>query len=395
MIKDQQHYLNVIRKANADIDPQAIGILKRLKDSNFDSYLVGGCVRDLLVGIKPKDFDIATNALPNEVKRKVPYSFIIGRRFKLVHARRGDKIFEIATYRREATAEELEANHFSELQFAEENFFGTLVEDSFRRDFTVNALFYDPISETLVDHCHGLEDITIKKIRMIGDPAQRIKEDPVRILRAIRLSQKLHFSIEHELRKAIHDHMNELERAVLPRRREEWIKFFKLPTVDLALVELFDLNVFQKVIPTWHKLFLDDYKQQMFRSYIRQINEIGFDISDNVELFAAVLYSYLLTEFEHPLKININTLAEDSQFQHFCKEELGIFKAELVSIELAIQFIRALRDQDHYLKKGDRKRNSILNSQHFDLALKLGLLSGEMNHHDFQFWMQEKHSQSE
>lgn len=387
---DHQHYLNVIKKASSDIDPQAIAILKRLKDSHFDSFLVGGCVRDLLVGIVPKDFDIATNALPNEVKKKVPYSFIIGRRFKLVHARRGEKIFEIATYRREATAEELESNHFSELPFVEENYFGNITEDSFRRDFTVNALFYDPISEILVDHCNGLNDITLKKIRMIGDPAIRIKEDPVRILRAIRLSQKLHFSIEHELRKAIHDHMGELQRAVLPRRREEWIKFFKLPTIDLALIELFDLNVFQKVIPTFHTLFLDDYKQENFRSHIRQMNQIGFDLNDPVELFAGVVYSFLLTEYEHPMKININEISENPKWQYFCKEELGIFKAEVNSIELAIQFIRALRDQDHYLKKGERKRNSILHSQHFNLALKLGLLSGEINHHDFHFWMNEK-----
>ncbi len=382
--------MNVLKNAQQDIDPQAIGILKRLKESQFDSYLVGGCVRDLLVGIQPKDFDIATNALPNEVKKKVPYCFIIGRRFKLVHARRGEKIFEIATYRREATTEELESNTVSDLVFVEENFFGNLTEDSFRRDFTVNALYYDPISETLIDHCNGLHDIAFKTIRVIGDPTARIKEDPIRILRAIRLSQKLHFSLEQELRKAIHDNMSEIQRAVLPRRREEWIKFLKLPSIDLALMELFDLNVFQMVIPSLHELFQNENKQEHFRSYIRQMVQIGFDLNDNIELFAGLVYAFLLAEYEHPLKININEISENPRFQHFCKDELGIFKAEMNSIELAIQFIRALRDKDYYLKKGDRKKNSILNSSFFNLSLKLGLLSGEIDLHDFQFWINEK-----
>jgi poly(A) polymerase len=387
---DNQYYLNIMKRASGDIDPQAVAILKRLKDSNHEAYLVGGCVRDLLVGIQPKDFDIATSAPPNEVKRRVPYSFIIGRRFKLVHARRGEKIFEIATYRREATQEEVESNTLADAPFSEENYFGNLREDSFRRDFTVNALFYDPISEELVDHCDGLADISTKTIRMIGDPVVRIKEDPIRILRAIRLSQKLNFSIEQELRKAIHENIQEIERAVTPRRREEWLKFFKLPSIDLALVELYDLGVFKAVIPTFHALFDDHDKQEHFRASIRQINRVGLNLSDSVELLAGVIYAFLLAKYEHPLKININEISENPGFQNFCREELGIFKAEITSIELAIQFIRVLRDRDYYLKKGERKRFSLLNNMHFELALKLGLLSGELDAGDFAFWMHEK-----
>lgn len=387
---DNQFYLEQMKKANADIDPLAIAILKRLKDAKFDAYLVGGCVRDLLVGIRPKDFDIATNASPNEVKRKVPYSFIIGRRFKLVHARRADKIFEIATYRREATQAELEASTMTDLPFSEENFFGNLEEDSFRRDFTVNALFYDPISEVLVDHCHGLRDITWKTIRMIGDPNVRIKEDPIRILRAIRLSQKISFTIEQELREAIHNNIQELQRAVLPRRREEWLKFLQLPSIDMALMELFDLNVFKTVVPSLHEMFSDEHKQDLFRGYLRRINHIGFDLYNPVESFASVIYSFLLTEYEHPLKININEISENPRFQLFCKEELGVFKAEIITIELSIQLLRALRDPEYYLKKGDRKKSALVNNSHFNLALKLGLLSGEFGLAEFDFWMGQK-----
>jgi poly(A) polymerase len=390
-VSKQQDYLHHLKRAFHDIDPQAVSIIKRLKEAQFDGYLVGGCVRDLLVGIRPKDFDIATNASPNEIKKKVPFSFIIGRRFKLVHARRGEKIFEIATYRRLATDEEIEQksqNNETGL-FLEENFFGTLEEDSFRRDFTVNALFYDPLDEKLIDHCSGLKDIESQTLRMIGDPTERIKEDPVRILRALRLSQKINFSLEPSLRQAILENNDQLQNAILPRCREEWIKFFKLPSIDLSLVELYDLNVFKILIPTLHEVFSDEVKQDYFRGLIRRLNIVGFDLTDTIELFAGVIYSYLLTQFEHPELMNINELSEDKNFQNFWKEELGVFKAEMNAIEITFQYIQVLRDKESYLKKGDRRKRALIYHPQFQLALKLGLLSSEFDSADFAFWMEQ------
>lgn len=383
-------YIQKLKSALDDIDPQAVGIIKRLKESNFDGYIVGGGVRDLLVGLKPKDFDIATNALPNEVKKRVPYCFIIGRRFKLVHARRGEKIFEIATYRREPKPEELSSEDMIDLPFSEENFFGNLQEDSFRRDFTINALFYDPITHELVDFCGGLDDIKSQTLRMIGDPAERIKEDPIRILRAIRLSQKLTFQIENTLREAILLNAEEIAKGVLPRRREEWIKFFRLPNIESALWDLFDLHIFKHVISTFHELFEDETKREDFLHYIRKLPQIGFDFHDPVELFASVIYSYLLSTHEHYLKINIHVLSEDKAFQRFCKEELGVFKAEMISIEISFQFIHALAKKESYITKGERRQKAFLNNPHFNLAMKLGLLSGELTANDFDFWMNEK-----
>mgnify|MGYP000862374888 FL=1 len=395
MTSDQNSiYLQKLRSALDDIDPQAINIIKRLKEANFDAYIVGGAIRDLLVGLKPKDFDIATNALPNEVKKKVSYSFIIGRRFKLVHARRGDKIFEIATYRREAKAEELSSEVMIDLPFVEENFFGNIEEDSFRRDFTVNAIFYDPVTEDLVDHCGGLNDIASQTLRVIGNPTERIKEDPIRILRAIRLSQKLSFQIESTLREAIHQNAVEIQRGVLPRRREEWIKFFRLANIESALWDLFDLDIFKYVLPTLHELFLNEPQREEFLFYIRRLPSIGFDFNDPVEIFAAIIYSYLLATHEHFLKINIHNLSDDKKFQNFCKDELGVFKAEQISIEITIQHIHGLTKKESYLTKGERRQKAFLNNPHFNLALKLGLLSGELTASDFDFWMSEKQRQS-
>lgn len=379
-------YTEKLKGAKSHIDPQAIQILRRLKEAGFQAYLVGGGVRDLLVHLKPKDFDIATNANPNEVRKKVPYAFIIGRRFKLVHARRGDQIYEIATFRRAASAEELESAEQDERAFAEENFFGNIEEDSFRRDFTINSLFYDPIDEVIVDHCKGLEDIQSMTLRMIGSPEQRLIEDPIRILRAIRLSQKLNFTIETSLRQAMFSLKDELKRSAAPRRREEWVKFFKLANVEPALMELFDLGVFETVLPTFHQLFLDEHKREDFLSSIRRMKFSGFDLSDNTELFAAVLHAYL--QAEYPAGFDISKVVEDEKFMNFCKE-IGVFKAELATYEQATQFVSLLKKRDTYLKKGERRQRSVVSNPSFSLSLKLGHFIHTLSGSEFVFWVSE------
>lgn len=383
------YYTEKLKSAKSLIDPQAIQILRRLKESGFQAYLVGGGVRDLLVHLKPKDFDIATNAHPNEVRKKVPYAFIIGRRFKLVHARRGDQIYEIATFRRAASAEELESVAEDENRaFTEENFFGNIEEDSFRRDFTVNSLFYDPIDEVIVDHCHGLEDIQSMTLRMIGSPEQRLIEDPIRILRAIRLSQKLNFTIEPTLRHAMLHLKDELKRSAAPRRREEWIKFFKLPNVESALMELFDLGVFETVLPTFHQLFQDEHKREDFLSSIRRIKFAGFDLTDNTELFSAVLHSYL--QAEYPKGFDIGKVSEEEKFLNLCKDELGVFKAELGTYVQASQFVTSLKRRESYLKKGERRQKSVVFHPTFLLSLKLAHLIHSVSGSEFVFWVGER-----
>lgn len=381
------YYTEKLKSSKSLIDPQAIQILRRLKEAGFQAYLVGGGVRDLLVHLKPKDFDIATNAHPNEVRKKVPYAFIIGRRFKLVHARRGDQIYEIATFRRAASAEELETTEEDARAFTEENFFGNIEEDSFRRDFTINSLFYDPIDEVIVDHCRGLEDIQSMTLRMIGSPEQRLIEDPIRILRAIRLSQKLNFTIETGLRQAMLHLRDELKRSAAPRRREEWIKFFKLPNIEQALMELFDLGVFETVLPSFHRLFEDEHKREDFLSSIRRIRFSGFDLNDNTELFSAVMHAYL--QAEHPTGFEISKVLEEEKFVNFCKE-IGVFKAELGTYEQATQFISSLKKRDSYLKKGDRRQKSVVFHPTFLLSLKLGHFIHTLSGSEFLFWVQER-----
>jgi len=371
-----------------NIDTHAVQILRRLKDSGFQAYLVGGGVRDLLVNLKPKDFDIATNALPNDVRKKLPYSFIIGRRFKLVHAKRGEHIYEVATFRRAATTEELETTDHDERHLVEENFFGNIEEDSFRRDFTINSLYYDPIDQVIVDHCNGLRDIHSKTLRMIGDPRVRLAEDPIRILRAIRLSQKLNFSIETELRTQIVSLKQELMRTVLPRRREEWLKFFRLKNTPHALMELYDLNVLEMLLPTLHKLFSNDQQRQDFLCYIRSFDYYGVNTQDSTEFFAALLGVYLQTT--HPQGFNIHDFIENEEFLLLCRDELGVFKVELSVFFEAMLFINPLKKIEIYLKKGERRQRSLVFNQAFLLSLKLGMLTHQLGPSEFLFWMSER-----
>jgi len=176
------------------IDPYALRIVRNLQDSGFETYLVGGCVRDLLVGIHPKDFDIATSAHPNQVRKKVPNAYVIGRRFKLVLVKRGDQQFEVATFRRNVSPEELAATP-EEDTIEGDNYFGTVEEDAKRRDFTANAVFYDPGQDKLIDFCGGIQDLNDRVLRMIGHPKERFVEEPIRIPRSIPPSHKLHFPL--------------------------------------------------------------------------------------------------------------------------------------------------------------------------------------------------------
>jgi poly(A) polymerase len=186
-----------------DIDPDALKVLYRLYRNGFKAYLVGGAVRDLLIGKKPKDFDVVTDAHPGQVKKLFGNCLLIGRRFRLAHIRfKGGKIIEVATFRKEPEGE-------SETSPDQNNSFGTPLEDAFRRDITINALFYDISDFSIIDYVGGLGDMEKHRVCMIGNPHERYVEDPVRIWRVLRHAARLDFTIEEETARAI-EHDREL-----------------------------------------------------------------------------------------------------------------------------------------------------------------------------------------
>jgi poly(A) polymerase len=216
-----------------DIDPDALKVLYRLHQANFVAYLVGGSVRDLLLGRTPKDFDIGTSAHPYQVKRLFRNCWIIGRRFRLAHVKFGPKTIEVATFRRQVPAgseAEPPREHGAEHDHQpahHDNTFGTPEEDAFRRDFTVNALFYDIATFSIIDYTGGLEDLERRLIRCIGEPAERFQEDPVRMLRAIVLSARLGFQVDEPVRDAIDRFKGEIVRSAPARLMEEYYKILR------------------------------------------------------------------------------------------------------------------------------------------------------------------------
>ena len=196
------------------ITPNALKVLYRFKEAGFHAFLVGGGVRDLMLGNKPKDFDIATNAIPEEIKRLFKNARIIGRRFKIVHIRFGREIIEVTTFRAHHDPQNeiaddasrrqirgLDSAHSSSGMILRDNVYGDIDQDALQRDFTVNALYYTLDHFRVLDFSTGMEDLDKKEIRIIGDPATRYREDPVRMLRAIRFSAKLGFSIEESTQR--------------------------------------------------------------------------------------------------------------------------------------------------------------------------------------------------
>ena len=170
----------------------AIEVTKRLHEAGFKAFVVGGAVRDLLLGIKPKDFDIATDARPEEVKPLFRRAFIIGRRFRLVHVQAGAETIEVSTFRAAQTGDDATDEHGRLLS---DNVYGSQIEDAARRDFTINALYFDPAKEEVWDYVGGVADIRARQLKLIGAPATRLREDPVRMLRAVRLAAKLNVAI--------------------------------------------------------------------------------------------------------------------------------------------------------------------------------------------------------
>ena len=196
-------------------------VIRRLKEAGFQAYLVGGGVRDLLLGLTPKDFDVATNALPDEVQELFRNSRAIGKRFRIVHVRFGREIIEVATFRAAAQPE-----HTDSGLILSDNEYGSLNEDVERRDFSVNALYYDPEDGVLHDEVGGLEDLKDKKLRLLGDPEARYREDPVRMLRAIRFASKLNFDFDLHTEKPIRKLAHLIQEIPPARLFEETLKLF-------------------------------------------------------------------------------------------------------------------------------------------------------------------------
>jgi poly(A) polymerase len=248
------------RLSCADFSRNSANVAVRLQHAGFQAYLVGGCVRDALLGVTPKDFDVATNATPEQVRNEFRNSRIIGRRFKLAHVHFGREIIEVATFRSNHSQEDESNNdrsaHDASGRILRDNVYGTLEDDAQRRDFTMNALYFDVSNEKIYDYSTGFADIKRRLIRLIGDPEQRYLEDPVRMLRAIRFAAKLDFEIEDSTAEPIRRLAHLLGAIPSARLYEEVLKLF-LSGYALRTYELLrEYDLFAQLFPGTAKALL-------------------------------------------------------------------------------------------------------------------------------------------
>jgi poly(A) polymerase len=242
-----------------NIDPDALKVLYRLQQFNYAAYLVGGSVRDLLLGRQPKDFDVGTDAHPYQIKKLFRNCWIIGRRFRLAHVRFGNKTIEVATFRRgvlpgteNEPSEPPEGTAAADPTIRHDNTFGTPEEDAFRRDFTINALFYDSATFSIIDYVGGLEDLRDGVIRSIGDPPQRFQEDPVRMFRAVALAARLGFRLDRPVIEGIRAHRLRIATASPARLIEEYYKVLRSGAAEQTFRLLAEHGLLEPITPELH-----------------------------------------------------------------------------------------------------------------------------------------------
>ncbi|TAK65527.1 MAG: polynucleotide adenylyltransferase PcnB [Betaproteobacteria bacterium] len=282
--------------ARGSISHGALKVCEILRTHKHSAYIVGGAVRDLLLGVVPKDFDVATDAHPEEIHRLFRRSHLIGRRFKLVHVLFGPETVEVSTFR---AGEGGEADEHGRL--LRDNVYGTRAQDAARRDFTANALYYDPHDETVLDYHGGFADVRRKTMRIIGDPRLRFREDPVRMLRVVRFAAKLGFGIDPKTRAPIRELADLIENVPAARLFEEMLKLLLSGHAAACLAQLRKEGLHHGLLPLLDVIVEQPQGERFLRLALDQTDtriQIGKSVSPAF-LFAALLWHEVLTAWRN------------------------------------------------------------------------------------------------
>jgi len=347
-----------------DIDPDALKVLYRLRDGNHVAYLVGGSVRDLLLGRRPKDFDIGTSAHPAQVKKLFRNCWIIGRRFRLAHVKFGLKVIEVATFRRQlAPGEEVVADGVPAPDptttqgrhlIHHDNTFGTPEEDAFRRDFTINALSYDIATFSIIDYVGGLEDLQARVVRSIGEPDTRIHEDPVRMLRAVALASRIDFTIDPPLDSAIRRHAREIAKSSPPRLVEEYYKILRAGSSERTFRSLHDIGLLEPISIELHRRA----GEQLWRSladldaYRRQFQATPDTLTNPILLGSLIVPLGIPLHADHPSTHSAGSGAADGDAEKRRRPpalklgELPLARGDVDRLRQILSLQRRLREVD-------------------------------------------------
>ncbi|MGV6825381.1 MAG: polynucleotide adenylyltransferase PcnB [bacterium] len=313
--------------SRASISEAALKVLYRLKKAGYQSHLVGGGVRDLLLGHEPKDFDVATDATPEEVRQLFSNCRLIGRRFRLAHVRFGREIIEVATFRGDASnAEVTDASENG--MILRDNVFGTIEEDALRRDFTVNALFYNIDGFSVIDYADGMADLEAGLLRLIGDPETRYREDPVRMLRAVRFAAKLGFRLEQGTEAPILELAHCLAEVPAARLFEEVLKLFQSGYAVAAFEKLRQYGLFAQLFPLTEEALSHEDHHFPLILVERGLENTDLRVSQEKPITPAFLFAVLLWE---PVRLIAEELMADGMAPYPAMQEAA---SQVMSVQI-------------------------------------------------------------
>ncbi len=366
-------------------------ILNALTKAGYEAYLVGGAVRDLLLGKQPKDFDIATSAHPEQIKKVLPSTRIIGRRFRLAHVHFGREFIEVATFRapHDKSDKGLVSN---DGRIIHDNVYGTIAEDALRRDFTINALFYDLSTGEILDFVDGMQDIEQRQLRLIGDPSRRYREDPVRMLRAIRFMAKLGFSLEPETKSPIRE-LSPLLSTIAPARLfDESLKLFHSGYAVLTFSLLRKYLLFSCLFPLTEQSLKEEESGLFLNLVMSALNNTDKRIQGNKPVNPAFLFAVMLWHQVKKGEIMYREMGNpELQSMHMAASD--ILTCQVKSVAIPRRFSNITREiwtmQGRFQFKACRRALNFIENKRFRAAYDFMCLrasSGEPLEEDCEWW---------
>lgn len=391
-----------------DVSANALKVMYRLNGAGFESYLVGGCVRDILMGHEPKDFDVVTNATPEQIKGLFRNCRLIGRRFRLAHIVFGREIIEVATFRGHHQESDEDddlpkgkslGKRDAEGQLVRDNVFGTIEEDAERRDFTFNAMYYSVADFTVKDFANGLAAIEKREVELIGDPETRYREDPVRMLRAVRFAAKLGMRIEAKTAAPIKSLANLLQNIPPARLFEETLKLFLSGKGEDTFLMLHEYGLIEPLFPQLAPFLKDENSREM--QFVRRVlANTDERINSNQRVTPAFLYAALLW---YPLEEQSQRLQSESGLNAF--DAFNIAAGEVISrqiqrIMIPKRFSTVIRDiwilQQRLPKRFGRRAFQLLTHPKFRAGYDFLLVRGQIEGGDLlelaQWWTHFQHA---
>ncbi|MCF1428137.1 MAG: polynucleotide adenylyltransferase PcnB [Shewanella sp.] len=365
------------------ISENALKVLYRLHKSGFKTYLVGGGVRDLLLGLDPKDFDVVTNATPEEIKKLFRNCRLVGRRFRLAHIVFGRDVIEVATFRgHHDQGNDKTSKSNASGRLLRDNVYGTIDEDAERRDFTVNALYYDISDYSIRSYGGGLQDLNAGVLRLIGDPATRYREDPVRMLRAVRFATKLNMQLDKAAAAPIRELAHLLSDIPAARMYEEVLKLFFAGKGEANFHMMQDYGLFQPLFPLIHNGIKEDPKGPLSRMVQMVMSNTDARIVEDKPVTPAFFFAALLW---YPLRTRAEEIAHESGLNLYDASfaAMGdVLEDQCRTISIPRRFTTPARDIWQMQLRFERNQNTrafkLLESPKFRAAYDLLLLRGEV-----------------